>query len=402
MSNLIKDLLTPEQGRLLDNQLRQQKLNQGVTNYGSDAIGKLLTSVSGAQRASAGFGMLGERLMGGRQKGVNEMQAERAQQKQEQILSSAKEQAKNAIYATPAIGEQAASNLLMAIEKDPTGRTAEQVVKKYGMPDAPSNTSAAFIKAVQLGINNGSISSESGIAAIEAEQKQPGSGSALLEYPNEDEDANGGGALSAGDKKRYNKLLDETSRLRRMNTETGAITSLLDTIDPSSGAVAKVGKAIKTVFGTEDVESVLRARIESIRVAQAIGNLPPGIASDKDIELVLGGTLPSTANPEALKEWFNALERLNSIAIEEQEAQLAYFDKNESMKGFFTERREHNLKRSAELEAKRAKELEKTVKAEQARVEAKRAKVKALEEQKAIKNQSINVSAEVGNFQEFL
>ena len=80
MSNLIKDLLTPEQGRLLDNQLRQQKLNQGVTNYGSDAIGKLLTSVSGAQRASAGFGMLGERLMGGRQKGVNEMQAERAQQ----------------------------------------------------------------------------------------------------------------------------------------------------------------------------------------------------------------------------------------------------------------------------------------------------------------------------------
>jgi len=83
MSNLIKDLLTPEQGRLLDNQLRQQKLNQGVTNYGSDAIGKLLTSVSGAQRASAGFGMLGERLMGGRQKGVNEMQAERAQQAQE-------------------------------------------------------------------------------------------------------------------------------------------------------------------------------------------------------------------------------------------------------------------------------------------------------------------------------
>lgn len=80
MSNLIKDLLTPEQGRLLDNQLRQKQLNQGVTNYGSDAIGKLLTSVSGAQRASAGFGMLGERLMGGRQKGVNEMQAERAQQ----------------------------------------------------------------------------------------------------------------------------------------------------------------------------------------------------------------------------------------------------------------------------------------------------------------------------------
>lgn len=402
MANMIKDLLAPEQAKLLDDQLRKQSLQQGVTNYGNDAMGKFLTAASGAQRASAGFGMAAERAIAGRQMGANEAGAIKGKERQEQVLSTAKEQAKNAIYATPSIGEKAASNLLMAIEKDPTGRTAAQVIKKYGMPDTPDNTSAAFIKAVQLGINNGSISSESGIAAIEAEQKQPGSGSALLKYPLEKTDGKDDGKLSAGNEKRYNELLDETSRLRRMNTETGAITSLLDTIDPSSGAIAKVGKAIKTVFGTEDVESVLRTRIEAIRVAQAIGNLPPGIASDKDIELVLGGTLPSTANPEALKEWFGALDRLNNIAIEEQEAQLTHLDNNKSMKGYFTKRREYNLKRAAELETKRAKELQKTVQAEKARVEAKRAKVKALEEQKAIKNQSINVSAEVGNFQEFL
>jgi hypothetical protein len=358
--------------------------------------------LSGLTQAYTGMGDMASRALGASPMGVNETRAVQAQKQQQQILSSVKEQAKNVIYAVPSLGEQAASNLLMAIEKDPTGRTAEQVIKKYGMPDTPANTSEAFIKTVQLGINNGSISSESGIAAIEAEQKQPGSGSALLRYQARNKGRGSDGGLSSGDKKRYNELLDETSRLRRMNTETGAITSLLDTIDPSSGAVAKVGKAVKSVFGTEDVESVLRARIEAIRVAQAIGNLPPGIASDKDIELVLGGTLPSTANPEALKEWFKALERLNNIAIEEQEAQLSHFDENESMKGFFTKRREYNLKRAAELEDKRAKELEKTVKAEQARVEAKRAKVKALEQQKAIKNQSINVSAEVGNFQEFL
>jgi hypothetical protein len=333
--------------------------------------------------------------------GANEQGAVQAQQKQEQVLSTTKEQAKNAIYASPAIGGQVASNLLIAIEKDPTGKTAEQVIKKYGMPDS-TNTAADFIKTVQLGVNNGSITSESGIKAIEAEKNQKGSGSALLEYTSKNAETAADNALSAGDKKRYNTLLDETSRLRRMNTETGAISRLLDTIDPSSGAVAKVGKAIKTVFGTEDVESVLRTRIEAIRVAQAIGNLPPGIASDKDIELVLGGTLPSTANPQALKEWFTALDRLNNIAIEEQEAQLAFFDKNSSMKGFFTERREQNRKRAEELTAKRAEELDKAVKAEQSRVEAKRAKVLELERQKSIRNQSIQTSAEVGNFQEFL
>lgn len=386
-------MMNPQAARLIDQQLRDQQVAQRSQGAGM---------LSGLTQAYTGMGDMASRALGASPMGVNETRAVQAQKQQQQILSSVKEQAKNVIYAVPSLGEQAASNLLMAIEKDPTGRTAEQVIKKYGMPDTPANTSEAFIKTVQLGINNGSISSESGIAAIEAEQKQPGSGSALLRYQARNKGRGSDGGLSSGDKKRYNELLDETSRLRRMNTETGAITSLLDTIDPSSGAVAKVGKAVKSVFGTEDVESVLRARIEAIRVAQAIGNLPPGIASDKDIELVLGGTLPSTANPEALKEWFKALERLNNIAIEEQEAQLSHFDENESMKGFFTKRREYNLKRAAELEDKRAKELEKTVKAEQARVEAKRAKVKALEQQKAIKNQSINVSAEVGNFQEFL
>jgi hypothetical protein len=362
-----------------------------------------MTAASGAIQgaAKAGQGLSGM-LTGKRFVGANEQEAVQAQKVQQENLDNLKQEAQNAIYATPALGEEAASNLLLAIQKDPTGKRAEQVIKKYGMPDAPQKTADAFIKAVQLGINNGSITSESGIAAIEAEQQKAGSGRDLLEYSSKNAETAAENALSAGDKKRYNALLDETSRLRRMNTETSAISNLLDTIDPSSGAVAKVGKAIKTVFGTEDVESVLRTRIEAIRVAQAIGNLPPGIASDKDIELVLGGTLPSTANPQALKEWFTALDRLNNIAIEEQEAQLAYFDEKGSMKGFFTERREQNLKRAEELTAKRAEELDKAVKAEQARVEAKRAKVLELERQKSIRNQSIQTSAEVGNFQEFL
>lgn len=79
MANMIKDLLSPDQAKLLDDQLRKQSLQQGVTNYGSDPMGRFLTAASGAQRASAGFGMLGERLMGGRQMGANEMQAIQAQ-----------------------------------------------------------------------------------------------------------------------------------------------------------------------------------------------------------------------------------------------------------------------------------------------------------------------------------
>ena len=75
MANMIKDLLAPSQAKLLDDQLRRQQLQEGVTNYGSDPLGKFLTAASGAQRASAGVGMAAERALGGRQMGVNEAAA---------------------------------------------------------------------------------------------------------------------------------------------------------------------------------------------------------------------------------------------------------------------------------------------------------------------------------------
>ncbi len=86
MANMIKDLLSPDQAKLLDDQLRQQSLQQGVTNYGSDPMGKFLTAASGAQRASAGFGMAAERAIAGRQMGANELGAIDAQKKQEAEL----------------------------------------------------------------------------------------------------------------------------------------------------------------------------------------------------------------------------------------------------------------------------------------------------------------------------
>ena len=80
MANMIKDLLSPDQAKLLDDQLRKQSLQQGVTNYGSDPMGRFLTAASGAQRASEGFGMAAERVFAGRQMGANETRSVQAQQ----------------------------------------------------------------------------------------------------------------------------------------------------------------------------------------------------------------------------------------------------------------------------------------------------------------------------------
>lgn len=88
MANMIKDLLAPDQAKLLDDQLRRQKLQQGVTNYGSDPMGKFLTAASGAQRASEGFGMAAQRAIAGRQKGPNELGALEREKTQQAIADA--------------------------------------------------------------------------------------------------------------------------------------------------------------------------------------------------------------------------------------------------------------------------------------------------------------------------
>ena len=97
MANMIKDLLAPSQAKLLDDQLRRRQLQEGVTNYGSDPLGKFLTAASGAQRASAGVGMAAERALGGRQMGVNEAAAV---QRQEGVTAIS-DAMSNATGATP-------------------------------------------------------------------------------------------------------------------------------------------------------------------------------------------------------------------------------------------------------------------------------------------------------------
>jgi len=151
MANMIKDLLAPEQAKLLDDQLRKQSLQQGVTNYGNDSMGKFLTAASGAQRASEGFGMAAQRAIAGRQIGANEAGAVQAQQAQQAEKAKAaeqlrvlKEQAKDSLYANESLGGSVVSNLLKAVDKDPTGKYAQAVLNKYGLPDTPEQNAKTF------------------------------------------------------------------------------------------------------------------------------------------------------------------------------------------------------------------------------------------------------------------
>ena len=63
-----------------------------------------------------------------------------------------------------------------------------------------------------------------------------------------------------------------------------------------SGFMAKASEAYKSTFGNQNFVTQLRNEFTRLRNSAAIKALPPGVATDKDIELALKGIPPETAN----------------------------------------------------------------------------------------------------------
>ena len=82
------------------------------------------------------------------------------------------------------------------------------------------------------------------------------------------------------------------------------------TTEIASGKIAEAEEAIKRVWGSEDEVSRLRQEYKRLRNSQVLQSLPPGVASDKDIEIAMGVFPAETANPQTIASFLNGFAKL--------------------------------------------------------------------------------------------
>jgi hypothetical protein len=102
----------------------------------------------------------------------------------------------------------------------------------------------------------------------------------------------------------------------------------------SSGIVARTEESIKEFFGTQDAESEFRKNYTRIKNLEVINNLPPGVASDKDVEIVLAGFPNADAAPEVIANWLDSYARLHEADAEFNRFKSSFISKNNNTKGF--------------------------------------------------------------------
>ncbi len=100
---------------------------------------------------------------------------------------------------------------------------------------------------------------------------------------------------------------------------------------------SKWAELLKKTTGEQDAHTALRKKYNGIRASQAVNNLPPGAASDKDIELALSGFPDADANGEHIAQWMRGVIKLEEHRRDFAEHRVAFISKHGHERGLLDE-----------------------------------------------------------------
>lgn len=101
----------------------------------------------------------------------------------------------------------------------------------------------------------------------------------------------------------------------------------------TSGIQAKAGEAWKYFTGTEDYVTSVRKNYSDIKVRNAINNLPPGVASDKDIDLVMEPWPEGTSDFGFIRRKLEAIAKVEEGRAAYRRFEAEYLAKNRKRDG---------------------------------------------------------------------
>lgn len=155
-----------------------------------------------------------------------------------------------------------------------------------------------------------------------------------------------GQKLSPFYQRQLNEYVDQTVEAQRNAQKYDAIASEFEKVDPVAGLAGGVSEYLKEVTGSEDAITELRKEYLRIRASEAIKNLPPGPATDKDVQMVLAGFPKSTAKPETMASFLRGLSKIQEQVASYNEFKAKYLSEKGHERGMLDAWKELNPERA--------------------------------------------------------
>ncbi len=120
-------------------------------------------------------------------------------------------------------------------------------------------------------------------------------------------------------------------------SELLSIANEFESLDPetATGFSGRMVEAFKNFLGGEDDLTRIRKRYNQIVNNQVMQNLPPGVASDKDIEIAFSGFLKDTADTETTAAFLRGLAKIERINGQFNSFKSDWISENGNTRGMF-------------------------------------------------------------------
>ena len=115
--------------------------------------------------------------------------------------------------------------------------------------------------------------------------------------------------LESDARKLVNDSITASMASRSLASQYESLANNIST-EMASGIAARGAEAVKRFFGAEDQITRLRQEYRRLRNSQVIQNLPPGAASDRDIQVALEAFPPETADPSLIASFLRGTAKL--------------------------------------------------------------------------------------------
>tara|TARA_B100000131_G_scaffold6410_1_gene6641 strand:- start:1967 stop:3271 length:1305 start_codon:yes stop_codon:yes gene_type:complete len=110
--------------------------------------------------------------------------------------------------------------------------------------------------------------------------------------------------------------------------ETKRLAQEFNAANYQAGMAGNVNEKWKSITGTQNEISILKTRFNKIINAAVMDGLPPGAASDKDIELAQQGFPDDSYPPEMIASYLAGMQKLSYIAAEKENERLKFLRAN--------------------------------------------------------------------------
>lgn len=140
-----------------------------------------------------------------------------------------------------------------------------------------------------------------------------------------------GTQLDAGGRQAVNAAVGESAAAAALADRMNRLADQMRTANAASGWKAAFYERAKGAFGGQDAISGLRAEYNQLVNAQAVKNLPPGPASDKDIALAKQGFPPDTANTAYLESFLRGMAKMQQAVAASSDRRASWISANGSL-----------------------------------------------------------------------